>query len=62
MLFHKHILCIFLISNLNFAFGWDSEELEVFDVVDEVKDNFYTLLNVSKVSSFFTLIIIFALQ
>ena len=33
------------------SFAWDSEELEVFDVVEEVKENFYELLNISKVSN-----------
>ncbi|KAJ8925694.1 hypothetical protein NQ315_009541 [Exocentrus adspersus] len=43
------ILCI--VYNLNFTYGWDSEQLEVFDVVDEVKQNFYELLNISKDAS-----------
>ncbi|KAH1015555.1 hypothetical protein HUJ05_013263 [Dendroctonus ponderosae] len=30
---------------------WDSDQLEVFDVVDEVKENFYDLLNISKDAS-----------
>lgn len=29
---------------------WDSEQMEVFDLVEEVKQNFYELLNVSQVS------------
>ncbi|RZC33788.1 dnaJ -like subfamily C member 1 [Asbolus verrucosus] len=33
---------------VNAAAAWDSEQLEVFDVVDEVKENFYTLLNISQ--------------
>ncbi|XP_057657254.1 dnaJ homolog subfamily C member 1 [Diorhabda carinulata] len=28
--------------------AWDSEQLEVFDAVDDVKQNFYELLNISK--------------
>lgn len=43
----SHILLISLcISNI---LAFDSEQLEVFDVVDEVKENFYDLLNISKV-------------
>lgn len=39
------IICL----NLGCSYGWDSDQLEVFDVVDEVKINFYELLNVSQV-------------
>lgn len=39
------VICYF-----NFVVAWDSEQLEVFDVVEEVKENFYNLLNVSRVS------------
>ncbi|CAH1987689.1 unnamed protein product [Acanthoscelides obtectus] len=43
------ILYLFLsITCTNVAVAWDSEQLEVFDVVDEVKQNFYELLNISK--------------
>lgn len=28
---------------------WDSEQMEVFDLVEEVKQNFYELLNVTQV-------------
>ncbi|KAF7279057.1 hypothetical protein GWI33_007691 [Rhynchophorus ferrugineus] len=31
--------------------AWDSEQLEVFDIVDEVKENFYEVLNISKDAS-----------
>lgn len=43
----SHILLISLYISNSLAF--DSEQLEVFDVVDEVKENFYDLLNISKV-------------
>lgn len=29
--------------------SWDSEQMEVFDLVEEVKQNFYELLNVTQV-------------
>jgi len=29
---------------------WDNEELEIFDLVEEVSTNFYTLLGVSEVN------------
>ncbi|XP_030760237.1 dnaJ homolog subfamily C member 1 [Sitophilus oryzae] len=45
--FHIVLVLIFTSSSL----AWDSEQLEVFDVVDEVKQNFYELLNVSQDAS-----------
>lgn len=44
------ICLLFCLPYLNIVGAWDSEQLEVFDVVDEVKENFYELLNVTKVS------------
>lgn len=32
---------------------WENEQLEVFDVVEEVKENFYQMLNLSNVSLHF---------
>lgn len=46
-MFLRGILLVFCLKSVA---AWDSEELEVFDVVDEVKENFYALLNVSQVS------------
>lgn len=43
-------LLLFCFPYFNHIQAWDSEQLEVFDVVDEVKDNFYEILNVTKVS------------
>lgn len=31
---------------------WDNEELEIFDLVEEVNTNFYTLLGVPEVNGF----------
>lgn len=36
---------------INTSLAWDSEQLEVFDVVEEVKENFYNLLNISREAS-----------
>jgi hypothetical protein len=47
MVLIRAILVVFCLKSVT---AWDSEQLEVFDVVDEVKENFYTLLNVSQVS------------
>lgn len=35
------------------ANAWDNDELEVFDVVEEVNQNFYEVLGVSQVSPSF---------
>lgn len=43
------IVILFCLPFLN-VHAWDSEQLEVFDVVDEVKENFYELLDIPKVS------------
>lgn len=37
---------------LGAALAWDGDELEVFDVVEEVNKNFYTMLGVERVSCF----------
>lgn len=39
---------IVLITTGN-VISWDSEQMEVFDVVEEVKQNFYELLNLTQV-------------
>ncbi|EFA07692.1 dnaJ homolog subfamily C member 1 [Tribolium castaneum] len=48
MIILRAVLFIFCLKS---AAAWDSEQLEVFDVVDEVKENFYTLLNVSQTAT-----------
>lgn len=45
------LLILFCFPYVNLIGAWDSEQLEVFDVVDEVKENFYELLNVTNVSN-----------
>ncbi|CAG9813513.1 unnamed protein product [Phaedon cochleariae] len=39
---------IILVYCNNSSLAWDSEQLEVFDTVDEVKQNFYDFLNISQ--------------
>lgn len=51
---NMRVLLIFLgiVQFLDFftiSAAWDNEELEVFDVVEEVNQNFYDLLGVSQV-------------
>lgn len=47
----KHFAAIsLLILSLNtICHAWDTEELEIFDLVEEINQNFYTVLNVEKV-------------
>lgn len=45
------LLCVCCFTS--FAVAWDNEQLEVFDVVEEVNQNFYTLLGVPQVKWFF---------
>lgn len=53
----KYLKCIYcIIINLvliNSAQAWDSDQLEIFDLVEEVNQNFYNLLNVSQVRIIF---------
>jgi hypothetical protein len=39
-----------VVSLLDAVQCWDNEELEIFDLVEEVNTNFYTLLGVTEVS------------
>lgn len=32
------------------VYGWDSVDLELFDLVEEIKDNFYDILGLKQVS------------
>lgn len=41
---------ILTLTLLGAAVAWDGDELEVFDVVEEVNQNFYTMLGVDRVS------------
>lgn len=48
------VLLIFLgivqfLDSFTISAAWDNDELEVFDVVEEVNQNFYDLLGVSQV-------------
>ncbi|XP_052791957.1 uncharacterized protein F54F2.9-like isoform X1 [Mya arenaria] len=42
---------IFLCLAINSAYSWDSDDLELFDLVEEVNANFYELLGVSTTAS-----------
>ena len=54
------ILLISLIfSQSTGVHGWDSIDLELFDIVEEVKDNFYNILGLKQVSFFKFIVAIF---
>lgn len=45
-------LILFLaLSNVLLVGAWDSIDLELFDLVEEIKDNFYDVLGVKQVGS-----------
>jgi hypothetical protein len=47
------IVLYVLFSNYGTALAWDNIDLELFDLVEEVRTNFYEVLGVPQVSSFF---------
>lgn len=47
---HICLLVICFLTTFSYTRAWDNDELEVFDVVEEVNQNFYTMLNVPVVS------------
>ncbi|ETN67333.1 hypothetical protein AND_000861 [Anopheles darlingi] len=47
LLFAKLLVAIFLIGSTT-AHGWGADDLEIFDLVEEVNDNFYHVMNISQ--------------
>ena len=43
-------LFLFILSRFTSVHGWDSIDLELFDLVEEIKDNFYDVLGLKQVS------------
>lgn len=41
---------LLVVLSLDAVQCWDSEEMEIFDLVEEVNTNFYTLLGVAEVT------------
>ncbi|XP_066155724.1 uncharacterized protein F54F2.9 [Euwallacea fornicatus] len=50
MMKHYFVMLLMIMCTKT-SHAWDSEQLEVFDVVDAVKDNFYEMLNISQDAS-----------
>lgn len=40
-----------LLAFVTLTAAWDTEELEIFDLVEEINENFYTVLGVQQVST-----------
>ena len=49
---HWIFLTAFIVCLPNFSQAWDQEELEMFDLVEEVNENFYTVLGVPQVREY----------
>jgi len=45
-----YVKCLVLLQLTTKVVGWNNEDLELFDLVEEVNQNFYDVLGVSQVS------------
>lgn len=45
------LLAVF-VASVDFVAAWDQEEFEIFDLVEEINQNFYNVLKVEQVSPF----------
>lgn len=54
MMLSTNVLTFILIVSVLFGYNgvhsWDNEELELFDLVEEINENFYKLLGVEEVN------------
>lgn len=48
---YRFFLLLFVLLRCTDVYGWDSIDLELFDIVEEVKDNFYDVLGLKQVRS-----------
>lgn len=48
---YRFFLLLFILLRCTDVYGWDSIDLELFDIVEEVKDNFYDVLGLKQVRS-----------
>lgn len=48
---HGVFLLLFILPRCTEVHGWDSIDLELFDLVEEIKDNFYDVLGLKQVRS-----------
>lgn len=45
------LLAVCLFESFKEALCWDNDELELFDLVEEINENFYTLLGIEEVTA-----------
>ena len=48
---YRLFLLLFVLPGCTEVHGWDSIDLELFDLVEEIKDNFYDVLGLKQVRS-----------
>lgn len=48
---YRLFLLLFILPGCTEVHGWDSIDLELFDLVEEIKDNFYDVLGLKQVRS-----------
>lgn len=46
------VITVVCILNSQVVSAWDSEELEIFDLVEEINENFYKILNIEQVHTY----------
>lgn len=46
-------LFLLVIVSADIASAWDQDDLDIFDLVEEINDNFYTVLKVQQVIEYF---------
>ena len=44
---------LLLIVSVNIVSAWDQDDLDIFDLVEEINDNFYNVLKVQQVIEYF---------
>lgn len=50
---YRFFLLLFILPRCTEVHGWDSIDLELFDIVEEIKDNFYDVLGLKQVRSIY---------
>lgn len=52
---------LLVIVSADIASAWDQDDLDIFDLVEEINSNFYTVLGVQQVIEYFYLFDIFTI-
>lgn len=48
---HYALIALAFLSLVSSAYAWDTEEMEIFDLVEEIGENFYDALGVQQVGA-----------